>query len=260
MNLLERIEQVQYGRNEIFTGVKEKQGLRDKLNDEMEAFLKRGGKVKQIPTGYSSYRDGKVPMRGITRGPKEKFAYDPSIQETPNEVIEARNKQIRGGKVGEVNRGSGSAKPKKKVYISAQRSALVKDQVRILSQFLDGITPDQKVAFAVTCGLSKHSLENAASGHGPIGSDKWKFVLSIINAYETNNPSEHERKLKLRLKKEEAIAKGEKYFIGPCASHGDTKFIIKNDHRVRCCACRTEINRKVKQAKRKAQNESKANA
>jgi len=53
MNLLERIDQLQAGRNDVYTGVKEKQGLRDKLNDEMEAFLKRGGKIKQIPVGYS---------------------------------------------------------------------------------------------------------------------------------------------------------------------------------------------------------------
>lgn len=31
----------------------EKEKLRDKVNEDIEKFLKKGGKVKQIPTGVS---------------------------------------------------------------------------------------------------------------------------------------------------------------------------------------------------------------
>lgn len=261
MNLLERIEQVQYGRSELFTGVKEKQELRDKLNDEMEAFLNRGGKVKQIPTGYSSYRDGKLPMRGITRGPKEKLAYDPSIQETPNEVIEARNKQIRRGKIGTVNRS-----PRK----SANCLKKIEYQSKYLKEISKKFGPDDKNRLCKMVGISTKTFDNVKCGDGAISDSSWKVLLMYMENFEytpkikkpryvRSKDPEVLRRHAIRQARLKANAEGKKDFMAECAHHGLTRYVFEGKHYGRCCECRKVQNLRHR-AKRKVQNESKANA
>lgn len=260
MNLLERIEQVQYGRNELFTGVKEKQGLRDKLNDEVEAFLNRGGKVKEIPTGYSSYRDGKVPMRGITRGPKEKLVYDPSIQETPDEVIEARNKQIRGGKL------SNLTNKVKTVKCSAETKAQIKFLKDLIKKFGEG----DRDRLCKMVGISKQTFNNAACGDHALGSDSWnKLKSSLVDfkftpkvkkpKYTKSTNPDHLRRQAIKEARLKANAEGKKDFMAECAHHGLTRYVFEGAHYGRCCECRKVQNLKHR-TKRKTQNESKANA
>lgn len=261
MNLLERIELVQYGRNELFTGVKEKQGLRDKLNDEMETFLKRGGKVKQIPTGYSSYRDGKVPMRGITRGPKEKLAYDPSIQETPNEVIEARNKLIRKSKPIEVEKG-----PRK----SANYLKKIEYQSKYLKEVSKKFGPSDKKRLCEMVGISTKTFENIKCGDGGLNESNWKVLLMCIDGFEftqkvkkprytRSTDPEVLRRHRVKESRFRAIAAGEKKFNAECAYHGEVVYVMDGGNRARCSICRSEACKKQRE-KYRGKNESKANA
>lgn len=250
MNLLERIEQVQYGRNEIFTGVKEKQGLRDKLNDEVEAFLKRGGKVKEIPIGYSSYRDGKVPMRGITRGPKEKLEYDPSIQETPNEVIEARNNLIKGKKhpVDQRKRGKDIAK--------------IGFQKKYLSELNKKFGPKDKENLCQIVGIQKSTFDNAKCGSSALSDEtfqKLKYEASKFNftkpkpvkGFNKFGISEKEvaRKKSVNLAKNEAIKSGLNRFEAECSRHGFTTYSILGNGRALCLSCNRENIEKYRRKK-----------
>lgn len=261
MNLLERIEQVQYGRNEIFTGVKEKQGLRDKLNDEMEAFLKRGGTVKQIPTGYSSYRDGKVPMRGVTRKKGEPIVHDASIQETPNEVIEARNKQIRGGKIGTVNRS-----PRK----SANCLKKIEYQSKYLKEISKKFGPNDKNRLCKMVGISTKTFDNVKCADGAIGDSSWKVLLMYMENFEftprikkpryvRSTDPEVLRRQRVKESRFKAISQGLKKFNAECAYHGEVVYIMDAGNRARCSKCRADACRKQRERYR-AKNESKANA
>ena len=51
--LQQRIESVQAGRNITHAQIEQKKSLRDKLDSQLEAFLKNGGAVEQLPQGFS---------------------------------------------------------------------------------------------------------------------------------------------------------------------------------------------------------------
>lgn len=51
--LQQRIESVQAGRNITHAQLEAKRSLREKLNSDLEAFLKNGGAVEQLPQGFS---------------------------------------------------------------------------------------------------------------------------------------------------------------------------------------------------------------
>lgn len=51
--LQQRIESVQAGKNITHAQIEAKRSLREQLENDVEAFLKNGGKVETLPQGYS---------------------------------------------------------------------------------------------------------------------------------------------------------------------------------------------------------------
>ena len=51
--LQQRIESVQAGRNTTHAQIEAKRSLREQLDSDLEAFLKNGGAVEQLPQGFS---------------------------------------------------------------------------------------------------------------------------------------------------------------------------------------------------------------
>ena len=51
--LQQRIESVQAGKNITHAQIEQKKSLRDQLDSQLEAFLKNGGAVEQLPQGFS---------------------------------------------------------------------------------------------------------------------------------------------------------------------------------------------------------------
>ena len=51
--LQQRIESLQAGRNITHAQIEQKKSLRDQLDSQLEAFLKNGGAVEQLPQGFS---------------------------------------------------------------------------------------------------------------------------------------------------------------------------------------------------------------
>ena len=51
--LQQRIESVQAGRNITQAQIEAKRSLREQLDSDLEAFLKNGGAVEQLPQGFS---------------------------------------------------------------------------------------------------------------------------------------------------------------------------------------------------------------
>ena len=54
--LKQRIESVQAGKNITHAQIEAKRSLREQLDSDLEAFLKNGGAVEQLPQGFSGER------------------------------------------------------------------------------------------------------------------------------------------------------------------------------------------------------------
>ena len=51
--LQQRIESVQAGKNITHAQIEAKRSLREQLDSDLEAFLKNGGAIEQLPQGFS---------------------------------------------------------------------------------------------------------------------------------------------------------------------------------------------------------------
>ena len=73
--LQQRIESVQAGRNTTHAQIEAKRSLREQLDSDLDAFLKNGGAVEQLPQGFS----GKL-QKGWNNG-------KPEAQKTMREIM-----------------------------------------------------------------------------------------------------------------------------------------------------------------------------
>ena len=217
----------------------------EKLQNEIDEFLAKGGEIKQLPEGYSEYRDGNVPMRGITRKKGESIVYDESIKETPDEVIEARNAKIRSAK-----RGGSKPKPKKKTpkpYISAKRCDRTKQQSKFLKQLVKKFRGDDRDRLCKLVGITKQTFNNTVSGDSAIGLETWEKLIIILEDFEFTNPkpkykrkedAETLRRNAVSEAKKQAIAEGKTEFTAKCRFHGETIYVIQGNGECRCKQCR----------------------
>lgn len=97
--LLEKIDAMQYCRNMTISNQHLKDKLRNELEDQMQDYFKRGGKIKQLNRGETGFnKNGCAPMGGRRIKQSEK--------ETTSAEIEAKNKVVcakKGKKNGSKN-------------------------------------------------------------------------------------------------------------------------------------------------------------
>lgn len=229
----------------------------EKLQNDIDEFLAKGGEIKQIPAGYSKFRDGNVPMLGVTRKKGESIIYDESIKETPDEVIEARNAKIRSGKIGTVNKGE---KNLKKANCSKQESAQVKFLKDLISKFGEG----DRARFCEIIGICQMTFNNAACGDKVLGSKTWSKLVKTVTwfkftpksrkpKYIKSTNSNNLRRKAIKAARLKAKAEGKKEFTATCAHHGETRYVFEGDSYVRCAKCREHQNLKHRA---KVKNES----
>lgn len=229
----------------------------EKLQNEIDEFLAKGGKIKEIPAGYSKFLDGNVPMRGITRKKGESIIYDESIKETPDEVIEARNAKIRAGNVNTVNRGE---KKLKKVNCGKRES----DQVKLLKDLIKKFGNGDRERLCKKVGICQMTFNNAACGDKFLGSETWDKLLDSLVGFKftpkikkpkyvkSSNPENLRRKA-IKAARLKAKAEGKKEFTATCAHHGETRYVFEGDSYARCAKCREHQNLKHRA---KVKNES----
>lgn len=84
-----------------------KSDVRREINGQVDDFLQKGGEVKAIPTGQSSYEAGTPAARSLFDKPKDSRTFVPEVVA----AIESRKSKTSAGT--KVNRASN--RPKKKV-------------------------------------------------------------------------------------------------------------------------------------------------
>lgn len=136
-----------------------KQTLRDEIQNQVDAFLKKGGKIEPLDFGYTCFKDGNIPInRSISRNQKPEASTD-VLQSKASAVAPSQRKQLR-------------------------------TQSKVIKK-----VPDKKLI------------------------------------------EKRERRKKINELKEESIASGLKEFIGPCATHNETRYVIRANGVARCALC-----------------------
>lgn len=225
------------------------------MSETVEQFLARGGKINTLAMGYTAFPDGNIPMSPKPR--KEK------ITETPKEVIEQKNKTIR-------KRAPIVKRDKRPALSSAQIEVLVAEQMKVLGELYENFKHGDKKRFIELCKIAPKTLDNAKSGHGRIGSERWNLMKQIIAEfkfsepkpkakykYKPNESPEAIRRNQVTAARKIAEANGESVFMAPCQHHGMTKYYLHGNQPPRCAECRLQVTKHHRELHKDAEQKDK---
>lgn len=203
----------------------EKEKLRSDLDREIEAFLKRGGKIQKLKSGQSGYKNNIQPLR--------QAVYE-RAKATPDSVIEEKNKVIRD------NRGD-----------LAQKMA---DEIQpLLVEFYNGMSNADKSRFCKDCGLHTVTVLQAKNGR-VVSAKTWKKIKDNMVGFVRTQPrvktNDGVRLAALAVVKAEAISSGKNFFYFECAKHGKSKHKIYAKKKHRCVKCENDTNKKSRDSKK----------
>lgn len=261
----------------VFSDVQDKQKLRNKLESDLEIFLANGGKVNELPCGYTEFKDGKIPTKGSGRPKKEDRVFDPSIKETSSELIEERNRTIRKGKdVGKKVVKVKVEKPKKVKPPKPKKIAKPKPKPKA-KEFKPSTLRKMKIAELrlIHKRTGKKSFRFDCIHHGENAEFRFYGKKLSFFCFDCCKERDKEKSLKmvdperhrrLAVNKEnfnKAIASGERFFKGYCKHHDYTDLRmtknaengVKGITRYRCCQCEYEIDVKRGRKRKVKQNE-----
>lgn len=208
----------------------EEEKLRSDLDKEMEAFLKRGGKIQKLKSGQSGYKNNIQPLR--------QAVYE-RAKATPDSVIEEKNKKIREGKVACVDKKE--RKPKARMSVEFLDS-IQSEQKKMLSEFDKKLDILSRKRFCDELGISKKFYMNAKCGDSRIGVSTWEKAKELMKTFVIISKPENtnDRLYELAEAKKEALEKGLVFFEATCQKHGKTGYKITSNNIPRCVECTKE--------------------
>jgi hypothetical protein len=244
VNIQERIDLIRDSRIQVFTGVKDKQEARDKLNSEIDEFLAKGGEINEVPLGHTAFGKGGLSAKVAAGWERSPNAIE--IHETSNEDILERNKSI-------------SKKPfKVKTERSSSNNATKQIiQSRNLKQIIAKFGNGDRKRFCDLVGVSVPSFNNVARMDAVFSDESFDRVLLVLETFEftprvkkpkytkSTNP-DHLRRTSVIEARKKAIIDGKSEFMAECSNHGMTRYVFEGKYGGRCCACRKEQNLKYR--------------
>ena len=117
----QRIESVQAGKDLTHAQAVAKRSLREQLEKDMAEFAEKGGKVHELATGFSHFKDGIIPTTAVKPVMSEKDRLD------REKAIEERNQEIRKHKA--------ALKQERQMVAKKRHDAQIKEQIEILGRF-----------------------------------------------------------------------------------------------------------------------------
>lgn len=223
---IEKIDSIQHSRNAVIVNTYEKNKLREKLENDVEKFLRNGGVISELESNTTAYPNG-VPIR-----PRAKVLERAS--ETPTELIEKRNRAIRA---------------------SNERtcSKLASEWMPKLILFYEKLVLGDKARFIKEAGISKIVIHAARNGR-KVKLEHWEAIAKTIPVFKQTDPKsvvkkkikrkakdpvtdEQKRRSELSKLKREAFERGDKEFTATCKNHGLTTFKFVSHNEARCLEC-----------------------
>lgn len=169
--LEQRIKSVQIGKNITHTNIVAKRSLREQLDRDLEEYLAKGSRVKELPRGFSHFKNGIIPLSASKPIRSEQDRID------REKAIEAKNEEIRQYKV--------AVKAQRKLAIKQKHEAQIKEQIEVLGRFLKKSKCESDFQrLAEMAGYRTRHFRDAAKGHSKLADEKWALVKQLIKKFE----------------------------------------------------------------------------
>ena len=169
--LQQRIESVQAGKDLTHAQAVAKRSLREQLEKDMAEFAEKGGKVHQLATGFSHFKDGLIPTTAVKPVMSEKDRLD------REKAIEERNQEIRKHKA--------ALKQERQMVAKKRHDAQIKEQIEILGRFESkSVNKADIKRLADMADYQVRHMRNAAKGHTKFSPEKWDLLKKAIATFE----------------------------------------------------------------------------
>ena len=167
----QRIEAVQAGKDLTHAQAVAKRSLREQLEKDMAEFAEKGGKVHELATGFSHFKDGLIPTTAVR----------PVINEQDRlareKAIEAKNQEIRMHKA--------ALKQERQMVAKKRHDAQIKEQIEILGRFESkSVNKDDMKRLADMADYQVRHMRNATKGHTKFSPEKWDLLKKAIATFK----------------------------------------------------------------------------
>ena len=181
--LQQRIESVQAGKDLTHAQAVAKRSLREQLEKDMAEFAEKGGKVHQLATGFSHFKDGIIPTTAVKPVMSEKDRLD------REKAIEERNQEIRKHKA--------ALKQERQMAAKKRYDAQIKEQIEILGRFESkSVNKADMKRLADMADYQVRHMRNATKGHTKFSPEKWDLLKKAIATFEFAAAAEPVKKSK----------------------------------------------------------------
>ena len=166
-----RIESVQAGKDLTHAQISAKRSLREQLEKDMAEFAEKGGKVHELATGFSHFKDGLIPATAVKPVMSEKDRLD------REKAIEERNQEIRKHKA--------ALKQERQMVAKKRHDAQIKEQIEILGRFESkSVNKADIKRLADMADYQVRHMRNAAKGHTKFSPEKWDLLKKAIATFK----------------------------------------------------------------------------
>ena len=167
----QRIESVQAGKDITHAQISAKRSLREQLEKDMAEFAEKGGKVHELATGFSHFKDGLIPTTAVR----------PVINEQDRlareKAIEAKNQEIRMHKA--------ALKQERQMVAKKRHDAQIKEQIEILGRFESkSVNKADMKRLADMADYQVRHMRNATKGHTKFSPEKWDLLKKAIATFK----------------------------------------------------------------------------
>ena len=181
--LQQRIESVRAGKDLTHAQISAKRSLREQLEKDMAEFAEKGGKVHELATGFSHFKDGLIPTTAV------KPIVNEQDRLAREKAIEAKNEEIRQYKA--------ALKQQRQLVAKKRYDAQIKEQIEILSRFESkSVNKDDIKRLADMADYQVRHMRNAAKGHTKFSPAKWDLLKKAIATFKFAAAPERTKKSK----------------------------------------------------------------
>ena len=167
----QRIESVRAGKDLTHAQISAKRSLREQLEKDMAEFAEKGGKVQELATGFSHFKDGIIPTTAVKPVMSEKDRLD------REKAIEERNQEIRKHKA--------ALKQERQMVAKKRHDAQIKEQIEILGRFESkSVNKDDMKRLADMADYQVRHMRNATKGHTKFSPEKWDLLKKAIATFK----------------------------------------------------------------------------
>lgn len=169
--LQQRIESVQAGKDLTHAQAVAKRSLREQLEKDMAEFAEKGGKVHELATGFSHFKDGIIPTTAV------KPVINEQDRLAREKAIEAKNQEIRMHKA--------ALKQERQMVAKKRHDAQIKEQIEILGRFESkSVNKDDMKRLADMADYQVRHMRNATKGHTKFSPEKWDLLKKAIATFK----------------------------------------------------------------------------